>query len=179
MGPSGVSSQAAKSARGTARRRRAHDLCECVAEAAAGFIAGIELRHDDALAGADRLERSAEPARPGVFHEDHPEAFSELPAHGRCVDVERVEIRVAPAPVGLALHRIDQLAHDAGGLVGIGQRRQRLHGRYEASSACCASRKTRSSRAWTDAPDMSAGTTPRWFAPGRRRRPHSLAPGKG
>jgi hypothetical protein len=38
------------------------------------------------------------------------------------VHVERVEIRIAPALVGRALDRLDQAAHDLGGLIGARQR---------------------------------------------------------
>jgi hypothetical protein len=112
MGPSGVSSQAAKSARGGAGWRRAHDFRKRVTEAAAGLVAGVELRHDHALAGANRLECCAKSARPGVFDEGHPEALLKLTARGRRVDVERIEIRVAPALVGRALDGVHERAHD-------------------------------------------------------------------
>jgi hypothetical protein len=121
MGPSGVSSQAAKRAR-AACRGCPHDLGECIAKAAARFIAGVELRHDHALAGADRLERGTETARSCVLHESHPEPFLKLTARRRGVDVERVEIGLAPALVGLALYGVEELAHDSGSFIGMRQR---------------------------------------------------------
>lgn len=74
------------------------------------------------LTGPDDLERAPQAARPGVLQEGHPEASAELPAHGRRVQLERLEIGVAPALVGLALDRVDEQAHQVRGLIGMRQR---------------------------------------------------------
>jgi hypothetical protein len=70
-----------------------------------------------------RMALNAAPTRrSGVFDECHAKPLAKLPARGRSMHVQRVEIGGAPEPVGLALDRVDEMAHDRGGLVRMRQR---------------------------------------------------------
>ena len=81
------------------------------------LVAGVELRHDHALAGADRLERGAKSARRAYPPTSSRTAFGTAGARstrGR----KRIEIGFAPALVRLALHGIDERRTTSEGSLG-------------------------------------------------------------